>query len=192
MPARRFNKSTAVKYRLLDICAAVCGCALAAALVFYVIFSPFFITESGLCDFVAGDCVLADRVGKYVFGFSRGDSVIYKTGNKLSHTREIGRIVAFAGERFTVRGGLIYIDNKLLDESDYAVPFDSEIDLSELIPRAARRSFRVGTAVGAGIHHSPQPHNRRNSAAALSFERNCRFLLNRGFGCLHGIKGHLA
>ena len=74
MPARRFNKSTAVKYRLLDICAAVCGCALAAALVFY------------------------------------------------------------AGERFTVRGGLIYIDNKLLDESDYAVPFDSEIDLSELIP----------------------------------------------------------
>lgn len=30
--------------------------------------------------------------------------------------------------------GLIYIDNKLLDESDYAVPFDSEIDLSELIP----------------------------------------------------------
>ena len=117
MPARRFNKSTAIKYRLLDICAAVCGCALAAALVFYVIFS-----------------VLADRVGKYVFGFSRGDSVIYKTGNKLSHTREIGRIVAFAGERFTVRGGLIYIDNKLLDESDYAVPFDSEIDLSELIP----------------------------------------------------------
>ena len=76
MPARRFNKSTAVKYRLLDICAAVCGCALAAALVFYVIFSPFFITESGLCDFVAGDCVLADRVGKYVFGFFRGDSVI--------------------------------------------------------------------------------------------------------------------
>ena len=127
MPARRFNKSTAVKYRLLNICAAVCGCALAAALVFYVIFSPFFITESGLCDFAAGDC-------KYVFGFSRGDSVIYKTGNKLSHTREIGRIVAFAGERFTVRGGLIYIDNKLLDESDYAVPFDSEIDLSELIP----------------------------------------------------------
>ena len=79
MPARRFNKSTAVKYRLLDICAAVCGCALAAALVFYVIFSPFFITESGLCDFAAGDCVLADRVGKYVFGFSRGDSVIYRT-----------------------------------------------------------------------------------------------------------------
>ena len=157
MPARRFNKSTAVKYRLLDICAAVCGCALAAALVFYVIFSPFFITESGLCDFVAGDCVLADRVGKYVFGFSRGDSVIYKTGNKLSHTREIGRIVAFAGERFTVRGG-----------------------------------FRVGTAAGAGIHHSPQPHNRRNPTSALSFERNCRFLLNRGFGCLHGIKGHLA
>lgn len=166
---RRFNKSTAVKYRLLDICAAVCGCALAAALVFHVIFSPFFITESGLCDFVAGDCVLADRVGKYVFGFSRGDSVIYKTGNKLSHTREIGRIVAFAGERFTVRGGLIYIDNKLLDESDYAVPFDSEIDLvgidsDRLLPRAARRSFRVGTAAGAGIHHSPQPHNRRNSA----------------------------
>ena len=134
MPARRFNKSTAIKYRLLDICAAVCGCALAAALVFYVIFSPFFFFFFGLCDFVAGDCVLADRVGKYVFGFSRGDSVIYKTGNKLSHTREIGRIVAFAGERFTVRGGLIYIDNKLLDESDYAVPFDSEIDLSELIP----------------------------------------------------------
>ena len=61
-------------------------------------------------------------------------AAIYKTGNKLSHTREIGRIIAFAGERFTVRGGLIYIDNKLLDESEYAVPFDSEIDLSELIP----------------------------------------------------------
>lgn len=36
------------------------------------------------------------------------------------------------GSRFAA--GLIYIDNKLLDESDYAVPFDSEIDLSELIP----------------------------------------------------------
>lgn len=79
-------------------------------------------------------CLRTESANKYVFGFSRGDSVIYKTGNKLSHTREIGRIVAFAGERFTVRGGLIYIDNKLLDESDYAVPFDSEIDLSELIP----------------------------------------------------------
>lgn len=134
MPGRRFNKSTARKYRVLDICAAVLGCALAAALIFRVIFSPFFVTESGLSDFSAGNCVLADRVGKYIFGFARSDAVLYKTETKLSHTRRLGRIIAFSGERVTIRGGALYIDNKLLDESDYAAPFDSALDLSMLIP----------------------------------------------------------
>lgn len=47
MPARRFNKSTAVKYRLLDICAAVCGCALAAALVFMLSSARFSLPKAG-------------------------------------------------------------------------------------------------------------------------------------------------
>lgn len=118
-------------YRLVDWLTAVLLCAAAAALVLFVIYTPVRVKSSSVSNFNAGDLVFASRLGKSIFGYSRGDAVALST--KTNKDR-ILRVAAFGPERVTVAGGRLYIDGTLLDESAYAEDLPDGLEMEFTVP----------------------------------------------------------
>ena len=118
-------------YRLIDWLTAILLCAAAAAIVLFVIYSPIRVKSSSVSDFNAGDLVFASRLGKSLFGYSRGDAVAL--ADKTDKDR-ILRVAAFGPETVTVSGGKLYIDGTLLDESSYAEDLPKDLEMQFSVP----------------------------------------------------------
>lgn len=121
-------------FRLIDWLTAALLCALAAALLLFVVYTPVSIASSGVSDFNSGDLVFASRLGKHLFGFGRGDSVVVKAQEGAGVARHVRRVAAFSGEKVVVADGALYIDGSLLDESGYAEAFPAELRMSFIVP----------------------------------------------------------
>lgn len=108
-------------FKLLDWLTIIAISLGLAAFLLFVVFSPLKITDAGVGGFDDGDLVFADRFSKYVFGFDRGDVVALKkkTVGGDASGRRLVRVIAFQGEKVTIAGGLVYIDDALLDETSY-------------------------------------------------------------------------
>ncbi len=130
----RSGQRSALQYHIIDWLTAVLIAVGAIALLLFVVFTPIRVHSSGVSDFYSGDLVFADRLSKYVFGFSRGDAVAAKQEDSAGNDRHIVRVVGAAGETAVIADGRVYIDGRLLDESSYADAFDPDLRMELKIP----------------------------------------------------------
>jgi signal peptidase I len=130
----RSGQRSTLQFHIIDWLTAVLIAAGAIALLLFVVFTPIRVRSSGVSDFYNGDLVFADRLSKYIFGFSRGDAVAVKNSSGSDGSRHIARVVAAAGENVVIAEGRVYINGQLLDESAYADAFDSGLRMEFEIP----------------------------------------------------------
>ena len=123
-------------FRLLDWLTAVTLCVGAAALLLFVVWTPVSVKSSGVSDFYPGDLVFADKLSKHLFGFSRGDAVVLRSGRTGDggYRLHIARVAAFQSEKVVIADGRVYIGNALLDESAYAEAFDPSLRAEFIVP----------------------------------------------------------
>lgn len=68
-------------------------------------------------NFDSGEYLIIDRY-QYNFGLpARGDAVVLKFPGDEEHKKYIKRIIGLPGERVEVKGGQVFINNRLLKES---------------------------------------------------------------------------
>lgn len=133
----RSGQRNSFAFRLADWLTAAVACSLAAALLLFVIYTPVSVTSSGVSDFYPGDVVFASRLGKYLWGFSRGDDAVVKAEEGTRTVRHVRRVIALSGEEVTIADGRVYIGGSLLDESDYAEGFDPALSMSFTVPEGS-------------------------------------------------------
>ncbi len=98
---------------------------LVLVIVFMLLVRPFRVVGASMQPSLAeGDLLLVDRISQYLRTPQRGDMVVFKSPADGQET--IKRIVAFAGETVDIVDGQVYINGYALDESQYAVPNESD------------------------------------------------------------------
>ncbi len=89
----------------------------------FIAAKPYVITEDTVCSVRKGDFVFIDKIGLYFDDYDRGDIIVYRNdGGEFT----IGRVIAYGGESVLISGGRLYVDDCLLDETDYAEDFSEE------------------------------------------------------------------
>ena len=123
-------------FRFLEWLAVVVSVVLVLVLILFVMMTPVVIQDKSVNELDRGDLVFADRFGKFISPYGRGDLIVYKcerfdTAKQVSKTvATVGRVIAFGGEEGLVTGGRVYINGSLLDEKDYAAEFPEDMYLS--------------------------------------------------------------
>lgn len=138
----RSGQNRTLKYRVLDWMTTVVIGVGAAALLLFGVFSPMRVESATMSGVEKGDVVVADRLGKYLYGFDRGDMLllkpvefeINKNTDKKAEPLRLARVVAFAGETVTISGGSVYINGSLLDETEYARALYTSIRMEFTVP----------------------------------------------------------
>lgn len=74
--------------------------------------------ESMQTTLMDGERVLVEKVSYWFNAPQRGDIVIVRFPNR--NECFVKRIIAFGGETIEIRDGFVYIDGKMLDETEYA------------------------------------------------------------------------
>lgn len=141
----RSGKNRTLKYRVLDWATTVIIGVGAAALLLFGVFSPMRVESATMSGIENGDVVVADRVGKYLYGFDRGDMLLLKpvefatnqNTNKKAEPLRLARVVAFAGETVTISNGSVYINGSLLDETEYAHALYTSIRMEFTVPNGS-------------------------------------------------------
>ena len=123
-------------FKLLDWMTIIVISIGLAAFLLFVVFSPLKVVDTGVGGFDNGDLVFADRFSKYVFGLDRGDVVVLKKKSIGGETsgRRLARAIAFQGEKVTIAGGVVYIDDALLDETSYTYEMYDGISEEFIVP----------------------------------------------------------
>ncbi|HWQ58060.1 MAG TPA: signal peptidase I [Clostridia bacterium] len=118
-PRARRNRQEYKRLRAYGWLWAVFAASLAVAFIFTALFTSIRATDAGMAPFVAeNDIVLYSRLSRYVLAPKRGDVLaFYAEKNGPTY---VGRAVGLPGETVEIRGGRVYIDGVLLDESAYA------------------------------------------------------------------------
>ena len=86
-----------------------------------------------------GDCVVEEKISNHFSDLKRGDIVVLRTKYKMSHNIWnstdffIKRIIGLPNEKVEVRDGLVYINDKPLNENYIAATANDQWD-SEVIP----------------------------------------------------------
>lgn len=94
----------------------------------FIAATPYVVTEDTVSSVRKGDFVFIDKIGLYFDDYDRGDIIVYRNDEgELT----MGRVVAYGGEHVLISGGRLYVDDCLLDETDYAEEF-SEDSYAEL------------------------------------------------------------
>ena len=86
-----------------------------------------------------GDCVVEEKISHHFSDLKRGDIVVFRTQYKMSHNIWnstdffIKRIIGLPNEKVEIRDGLVYINDKALNENYIAATANDQWD-SEVIP----------------------------------------------------------
>ena len=119
--------------RAADVIIMLFLCAAAVLVLFRFIWAPV-VTSDPLVEGVNdGEVLLVDRVSKFFREYRPGDLVRADIGDGMNIYR-----VAAAGEAEVIlRGGCLYVDGGLLDESAYARGWDPAIDSEITVPKGS-------------------------------------------------------
>lgn len=123
-------------FRFIEWLAVLVSIVLVLTLLLFVMMTPVVIQDKSVNELDIGNLIFADRFGKFLAPFGRGDLIVYrcerfdaaKRTNRSIAT--VGRVIAFGGEEVLVTGGMVYINGSLLDEKDYATEFPEDMYLS--------------------------------------------------------------
>lgn len=116
--------------RAADVIIVILLCAAVLFVLFRFILVPVTARDPKVGDLNEGDLVLIDRVSKYLSEYTPGDIVRADIGRGLNAYR----VVACGGCDVLVKDGCTYINGGLLDESEYASPWDGRAELNCWVP----------------------------------------------------------
>ena len=123
------HKASAAR-RAMDILVILLAAAGLLVLLFKVLLVPERVRTGLVSELCEGDLVLVDRFSKYLSDYRLGDIV--------SASPEAGeglyRIAALGGQSYLVRGGRVYIDGALADESAYSGGWPAGTELMLEVP----------------------------------------------------------
>jgi signal peptidase I len=106
----------------LDIIQVVVFAGAIFLFVYLLILQPHKIKGNSMQpNFPNGEYLLTDKVTYRFHEPERGDVVVFKAPSQNGE-EFIKRIIGLPGERVSIKNGKVYIDGKLLDESEYLSP----------------------------------------------------------------------
>lgn len=119
--------------RAADVIVIILLCAALLFVLFGFILVPVSAAEPLVGELAEGELVLVDRLSKYVVPYKPGDIVRADVGRGLTAYR-----VAACGEcEALIRGGKLYINGGLLDESGYTTDWDEGLEASFIVPKGS-------------------------------------------------------
>jgi len=114
------------RFRLVSWGYVIVVALIVVGLMFTLWFQSIQITDNGMAPVLhKGDILLFDKLAKHVRAPQRGDAYAFR--NEAGGV-SLGRIVGLPGESVQVSEGDVYINGVLLNENNYVVPFDGELD----------------------------------------------------------------
>ncbi len=114
-----------IEWLILPICFI-----LIIVMVLFVMMTPIAVSSQTTEQLEKGDIVFVDKFSKFIVPYERGDLIAYRTNDKdEGMITKFGRVVAYGGEEVLITNGLVYINGSLLDESEYSLPFPTELSL---------------------------------------------------------------
>ena len=119
--------------RTADVLLTLFICAAVVFVLFRFIWVPVVTADPPVKELEDGELVLADRISRYFGEYKVGDVVRADIGEGMN----MYRVAAPGGTSVTVRGGRLYVNGGLLDESEYASAFDSELDEELEVPEGS-------------------------------------------------------
>ena len=122
-------------HRFLDWTIVILICLAVVCILLFVTMKPLVIKNNEVTLLKQGDIVFADKIGKYLCDYGRGDIVLFKKETEFKDESHIGRLLAFPGEKVTISDGKIYVNSASLDESSYANPFPEGFTAEFIIPQ---------------------------------------------------------
>ena len=125
--------------KLLTLLSVIIG---ALALRSFIVEPTIVDGESMQTTLMDGERVLVEKVSYWFNEPQRGDIVIVRFPNR--NECFVKRIIAFGGETIEIRDGFVYIDGKMLDETEYAGEWYGKI-------RPSMRVVNFGTNLVSGF-----------------------------------------
>ena len=116
-----------------DVVMLIFLCAAALFLLFRLMLAPVMTSEPRVEGLEDGEIILVDRLAKFFFDFKVGDLVCADLGGGI----EQYRVAAPGGATVTVRGGRLFVNDGLLDDSAYATPFDEGVEKEFTVPQGS-------------------------------------------------------
>lgn len=102
--------------RAADVILVLFICAAAVFVLFRLVWVPVVTADPPIGELGDGEVVLVDRLSKFFKEYEAGDIVRADIGDGMN----MYRVVACGEAEVVIRGGQIYINGGLLDESGYA------------------------------------------------------------------------
>ena len=124
-------------HRFLDWLIVILICLAVVCALLFGAMKPLVIKTDEVDLLAKGDIVFADRVGKYLCNYGRGDLVLIKMNDESGKETHIGRLIAFPNERVTISDGNVYVNSASLEENTYAVPFPEDFKTEFYIPQGS-------------------------------------------------------
>ena len=119
--------------RAADVIIVILLCAAAVFAFFKLVWVPVSTADPQVGALSDGELVIVDRVSKYFSEYSVGDIVRANLGSGLNAYR----VAASGGSSVVVRGGRLYVDGGLMDDSEYASGWRSDAELSCEVPHGS-------------------------------------------------------
>lgn len=116
--------------RAADVIIILMLCAAAVFILFKLILVPVATNDPQVSALDSGELVIVDRVSKYFSEYAPGDIVRAKVGGSMNAYR----VAAPQGSSVAVRGGRLYVNGGLMDDSAYAGGWQSDIDIGCEVP----------------------------------------------------------
>lgn len=120
--------------RAADVILILLFCAAAVFLILKFIWVPVAAVSPQVKDIKEGELVVIDRASKWFAEYKAGDIVRADLGAGMNEYRVAVSAVNGGDRQIILRGGCLYVDGGLLDESAYASGFDPELDIECTLP----------------------------------------------------------
>ncbi|MBR0135984.1 MAG: hypothetical protein IJM18_07260 [Clostridia bacterium] len=105
-------------------------CALLVFALFRFILIPVRVRNDKMHGLAGGELLLVDRISRFVSDYTLGDIVRIR----LSGRYDLFRVAAEGGSTYRVSGGRAYLDDALLDESEYSAGWPEGLELYAEVP----------------------------------------------------------
>lgn len=116
--------------RAADVIIIIMLCAAAVFVFFRLVWVPVATADPCVTGLENGELLIVDRVSKYFAAYETGDIVRAEVSGALNAYR----VAAPGGSSVLVRGGKLYVNNALMDDSAYAGGWREDIELACSVP----------------------------------------------------------